>query len=80
MSCEGWGVGDTCRALVVFDFERRSFDVGTAGSIVRKDPVRHELQVQWRGAIEPMLLTHEEIHRIIGERPGPDSLVTPASH
>lgn len=69
MSCDGWSVGDRCRARVAFQTRLiggprglRQIYVGDEGIVRRKLPEVHMLSVWWNRLNETLIVSHDQVH------------------
>ena len=73
MSCEGWGVGDRCRArraMTVQELQvggpalQSTIQKDDEGTVRQKFAQRHQLAVFWDRLRKLLVLDHEQIHNL----------------
>lgn len=71
MSCEGWGVGDRCKARVAFEARQKQMNgpdsvsqiyAGDEGRVREKLAHVHMLYVLWDRLGKSLPITHEQVH------------------
>lgn len=71
MSCQGWSVGDRCRARVAFLAREKQIggpdlvtqiDAGDEGNVSQKYSDLHMLYVLWRRLNRSLPVSHEQVH------------------
>ena len=71
MSCEGWGVGDRCRAkedvhvkekMKTGEFKLTAIAKGEEGLVREKYADVHRLKILWLTLMRELVLEHDQIH------------------
>lgn len=71
MSCDGWGVGDSCKARVAFKARQKQMNgpdsvtqirAGDEGTVQEKLAHLHMLYVLWKRLGQVLPVTHEQVH------------------
>lgn len=71
MSCDGWSVGEKCRARVAFMVREKQMngpdvvthiDAGDEGNVRQKISNMHMLYVFWTRLQKSLPTTHEQVH------------------
>lgn len=71
MSCDGWGVGDRCRARVAFVARERQvggpdlvteIQAGDEGTVREKIATMHMLYVLWQRLNRSLPVSHDQVH------------------
>ena len=71
MSCDGWSVGDKCRARVAFQARQKQSGgpdivtqiyAGEEGTVRDKFSHVHMLYVFWKRLNESLPITHDQVH------------------
>ncbi len=66
MSCGGWEVGDSVRALKDYFFDKNQVIEGSPGVITKINKYDHIIEVQFDGLAIPIELSDDEIEEVIG--------------
>ena len=66
MSCGGWEVGDSVRALKDFFLGKDQVVKDSPGVITKKDEYDHIIEVQFDGLASPIELSDDKIEEVIG--------------
>ena len=73
MSCDGWSVGDRCRAMQNISVSQMVagggtqttvINAGDEGEVKNKNAKVHSLAVFWQRLSRQITLNHEQIHQI----------------
>ena len=73
MSCDGWSVGDRCRARVAFLAREKQIggpdvvtqiNAGDEGSVTQKYSNLHMLYVLWQRLNRSLPVSHEQVHNL----------------
>ena len=73
MSCDGWSVGDSCRARVAFLVRAKQMggpdlvtqiNAGDEGTVKQKLSDLHMLYVLWKRLNKSLPVSHEQIHQL----------------